>query len=360
MGIKSIILTATCAAVVRAHGLVSGFITDGTWNQGFILDYYYQLVNGGTLPDIGAWYAENLDNGFIEPYKYNTSDINCHKNARPGSRTISVKAGGIIEFQWTLWPHDIGPVLTYVADCRGDCSAVDRTTLLWVKIDEEGWDASTKLWASGKLIANNSTWTTTIPSTLAPGNYVFRHEIIALHGGSSLDGAQNYPQCFNIAITGSGTDKPAGTLGVNLYKPNDAGILFNPYINFSTYTIPGPSLYRPGSGSVSSSTTATATPTTTATTLATTTTTKVSTTTTTATKTNTTTTASPTSTGIGAPLYGQCGGIGWSGTTTCAQGQFPGVFCSPFGMSESHKLPQRAIVAPDTPASSRNLKQFLP
>lgn len=40
-----------------------------------------------------------------------------------------------------------------------------------------------------------------------------------------LDGAQNYPQCFNIAITGSGTDKPAGTLGVNLYKANDPYVL---------------------------------------------------------------------------------------------------------------------------------------
>ncbi|KAJ8107863.1 hypothetical protein ONZ43_g6601 [Nemania bipapillata] len=217
MGLKSFILAAACAAAVQAHGLVDGFVTDGTWNQGFILDYYYQLVNGGTLPNIAGWYAENLDNGFIEPNNYNTSDINCHKNARPGSRTVSVKAGGTVEFQWTLWPHDIGPVLTYVADCKGDCSTVDKTTLLWVKIDEEGWDASTKLWASGKLIANNSTWTTTVPSTLAPGNYVFRHE----------NGAQNYPQCVNIAVTGSGTDKPTGTLGVNLYKPND---VLNPYI----------------------------------------------------------------------------------------------------------------------------------
>lgn len=176
MSFKSVILAATCAIAVQAHGLVDGFVTDGTWNQGFILDYYYQVVNGGTLPNIAAWYAENLDNGFIEPNNYNTSDINCHKNSKPGSRTVSVKAGGTVEFQWTLWPHDIGPVLTYVADCKGDCSTVDKTTLLWVKIDEEGWDPTAQLWASGKLIAANSTWTTTVPSGLAPGNYVFRHE----------------------------------------------------------------------------------------------------------------------------------------------------------------------------------------
>ncbi|KAF2966522.1 hypothetical protein GQX73_g7038 [Xylaria multiplex] len=212
MSLKSIILASACAAVARAHGTVSGFVTDGTWNQGFLLDYYYQIKNGGTPPSISAWYAENLDNGFVEPNNYGTSDINCHKNSKSGSLTKSVKAGGTIDFQWTEWPHDIGPVLTYVAQCSGDCKDADKTALRWVKIDEEGWDSSTKTWASRKLIDNNNTWTTTVPSTLASGNYVFRHE----------NGAQNYPQCFNIQITGSGTDKPTGTLGVDLYKANDA------------------------------------------------------------------------------------------------------------------------------------------
>ncbi|KAH8156954.1 hypothetical protein CIB48_g11291 [Xylaria polymorpha] len=211
---RSIIFAAACATVAHAHGTVSGFVTDGTWNQGFLLDYYYLIKNGGTPPAISAWYAEDLDNGF---------------------------AGGSIQFQWTVWPHDTGPVLTYVAACDGDCAAADKTALKWVKISEEGWDATASKWASGKLIDNNSTWTTTVPSTLAPGNYVFRHEIIALHGASSANGAQNYPQCFNIAITGSGTDKPEGTLGINLYTATDPPswnllILDNIVVSYSTRT----------------------------------------------------------------------------------------------------------------------------
>ncbi|GAW22141.1 hypothetical protein ANO14919_116760 [Xylariales sp. No.14919] len=317
MSFKSIILGVACATVAQAHGTVSGFVTDGTWNQGFLLDYYYLIQNGGTPPDIAAWYAENLDNGFVEPANYGTSDINCHKNSKNGALTKSVKAGGTIDFEWTVWPHDIGPVLTYVAQCSGDCADADKSALLWVKIDEEGWDASTSTWASRKLIDNNNTWTTTVPSTLAAGNYVFRHEIIALHGGSSLNGAQNYPQCFNIEITGSGTDKPTGTLGVDLYKEDDAGILFNPYTTFDSYPIPGPALYG-GSGSGSnpgtSTTTAVTTPTKATTTLVTSTTSKASATST------TTTAAVPTQTGSGAALYGQCGGVSWSGPTSCAQG----------------------------------------
>jgi hypothetical protein len=176
MSLKSFILAVACATAVKAHGLVNGFVTDGTWNQGYLLDYYYLVKNGGKLPDIAAWYAEDLDSGFVAPDAYGTSNINCHINAKPGSKTASVKAGGTVEFQWTVWPHDIGPVLTYVAACNGDCATVDKSTLLWVKIDAVGYDTSKKVWASGTLIERNNTWTTTVPKTLAPGNYVFRHE----------------------------------------------------------------------------------------------------------------------------------------------------------------------------------------
>lgn len=262
---SSLALTAAFAAKALAHGTVSGFVTDGTYNQGFLLDYYYEKANSGSFPDIAAWYAEDLDNGFVSPSAYGTSDINCHINSEPGALTSTVAAGGTVDFQWTTWPHGIGPVLTYVAACDGDCSAADKTTLEWVKIDESGYDSSTSTWAAQALIDNNSTWTTTVPSTLAAGNYVFRHEIIALHGAGSEDGAQNYPQCVNIAITGSGTDSPSGTLGTALYSADDAGILFDPYAATIDYTIPGPALYTGGSGSGSAaSTTAAAATTTTA------------------------------------------------------------------------------------------------
>jgi hypothetical protein len=32
------------------------------------------------------------------------------------------------------------------------------------------------------------------------------------------DGVQNYPQCLNSNVTGSGTATPAGTLSMELYK----------------------------------------------------------------------------------------------------------------------------------------------
>jgi hypothetical protein len=94
------------------------------------------------------------------------------------------------------------------------------------------------------MIANNYTASTTIPKNLKAGDYVIRHEIIALHGGQNVNGAQNYPQCLNLRVTGSGTVSPtSGIVGSSLYKNTDAGIIFNLYTSYTSYTYPGPALW---------------------------------------------------------------------------------------------------------------------
>jgi cellulase len=244
---SKIVLAGAFAATALAHGTVTGFVTDGTYNGGFKLDYYYAKLNGQATPATAGWYAENLDNGFVEPNSYGTADIICHKNAEAATSSATVKAGGTIDFQWSVWPEShMGPVITYIAPCNGDCAAVDKTALKFTKIAAEGYDASTKSWAAVTMIANNNTASVTVPSSIKAGNYVFRHEIIALHGAGSANGAQSYPQCMNIEITGSGTEEPAGTLGTKLYTPTDAGILFDPYSGFTSYEIPGPALFGSG------------------------------------------------------------------------------------------------------------------
>ena len=141
----------------------------------------------------------------------------------------------------------------YLANCNGDCTTIDKTTLVFFKIDEAGLiDGTTApgTWASDQMIANNNTWVTTIPSDITPGNYVLRHETIALHSAGSADGAQSYPQCINLKITGSGTAKPSGVLGTALMTATDPGILISIYQSLISYKIPGPALY---SSAVSSS-----------------------------------------------------------------------------------------------------------
>jgi len=236
-------LLSSFASTALGHGFVSGIVANGVYTEGWQVGFWYDIVNGVPIPQTPGWYEEELDIGFIPPSEYQDPNIICHKNAVNANVSATVPAGGTVEFQWTTWPHNIGPVLTYVANCGGDCKSVDKKTLEFVKIDESGINFSTQEWASGVLIANNNSWTTTVPKTLAPGHYVFRHEIIACHGATSLDGAQNYPFCLNIDVTGSGTANPTGTLGVNLYKETDPGIYFNPYVTLTNYTIPGPALW---------------------------------------------------------------------------------------------------------------------
>ncbi|KAI0143747.1 glycosyl hydrolase family 61-domain-containing protein [Xylariaceae sp. FL1272] len=260
-------LVGAFATVTLAHGLVSGIVADGVYSAGFSLDTYYQRQNGQTETKSVGWYAENTDLGFIDGTDYADSNIICHKNAENAALTATVAAGGSVDFQWTVWPDShIGPVMTYIANCGTDnCTTIDKTTLEWVKIDAEGYDSTNSQWATDKMIANNNTWTTIIPSDIAAGNYVFRHEIIALHAAGSENGAQNYPQCLNIEITGSGTASPEGTLGTALYTPTDDGILFDPYnSDLSTYVIPGPALYSSGDSSSDSSSSSSSVATTTA------------------------------------------------------------------------------------------------
>jgi hypothetical protein len=83
----------------------------------------------------------------------------------------------------------------------------------------------------------------TIPSSIAPGNYVLRHEIIALHSAGQANGAQSYPQCFNLVISGSGSASPSGVVGTSLYTPTDEGILYDIYSGNTEYPIPGPALF---------------------------------------------------------------------------------------------------------------------
>lgn len=98
--------------------------------------------------------------------------------------------------------------MTYLAQCPGStCTGVNAATLKWFKIDEAGLLSGTignGYWGAGKMIDQNSSWTTTIPATVPSGNYLIRFETIALH---SLP-AQLYPECAQINISGGGSRQP--------------------------------------------------------------------------------------------------------------------------------------------------------
>lgn len=172
---------------------------------GYLVDQYAYTDNA---PDTIGWSTQATDLGFVSPEDYQSPDIICHEDAKPGALTAPVKAGSKIEMQWTEWPESHhGPILNYLAPCNGDCSKVDKTSLKFFKIDAQGLiDGSNPpgTWASDNMIENNNTYTFTMSEAIADGNYVLRHELIALHSAGQTNGAQNYVQCVNIKVTGGG------------------------------------------------------------------------------------------------------------------------------------------------------------
>ncbi|KAF8996129.1 glycosyl hydrolase family 61-domain-containing protein [Cyathus striatus] len=188
--------------------------------------------------------------------------VNCGPDAGPATLVGNANPGSIIEFDWTggdgksNWPHDTGPMLTYMASCGSTtCDKFDSTTAKWFKIDQVGLVASGK-WGQADL-QSGKTAKVTIPTTLAPGNYLIRHEIIALHLAVTKGGAEFYPSCTQLTIGGSQSGQPTSDELVSLpgaYSDTDPGI-FNPAI-FDPglkYQFPGPKVAAFVSGTPSAS-----------------------------------------------------------------------------------------------------------
>lgn len=246
------------AALVAGHGYVTSIDVDGTTYGGYLIDTYYYESDP---PELIAWSTTATDDGYVSPTAYDDSSIICHRGSAPAVLSAPVAPGGSVKLTWSTWPDDHhGPVITYMANCNGNCSDVDMTTLEFFKIDAGGLISDTTVpgtWASDELIEDSYSRTVTIPTDIKAGDYVLRHEIIALHGAEDLDGAQNYPQCINLQVTGSGTATPSGTLGTALYKDTDPGIYVDIWNTLSTYIIPGPTLYTAGSTATATSATTT-------------------------------------------------------------------------------------------------------
>ncbi|KAH7402250.1 endoglucanase IV [Phaeosphaeria sp. MPI-PUGE-AT-0046c] len=251
-------LLATSFVAALPFASAHGRITEVTTSTGMIYKGWdpEHAQPSTPIPQLAAWSASNLGNIYVPPSKFNTTDITCHFNATPGALHIDVMAGDTLTLQWNEWPTShVGPIMTYLAACNRSCTTTQKNTLEWVKIEELGWLNSTGwndlmlggTWATNELIANRFAWNVTIPRVLIEGHYVLRHEIIALHVAEQVNGAQAYPQCVNLRVTGS-PDKEkvglsGGVVGSKLYGINDPGILVDIHQNIDSYTIPGPKLW---------------------------------------------------------------------------------------------------------------------
>jgi cellulase len=118
-----------------AHGTVKSIVANGKTYQGYSSDFKYQK----NPPAVVGWTADVEQQQPIMGDKVDQPDVICHKDATNAQLSAEVAAGTKVKLNWTPWPESHkGPVMDYLADCGGDCSTVDKTTLKFFKIDGVG------------------------------------------------------------------------------------------------------------------------------------------------------------------------------------------------------------------------------
>ncbi|KAF5381564.1 hypothetical protein D9615_005630 [Tricholomella constricta] len=235
---SALILPLAFAASAFAHGFVSTVTIDGKVYKG-------NVPNGAKNPSI----IRQIND--VGPVKgANNAAVNCGLGAGPASQVAEAMPGSVVTFDWTggdfsNWPHNTGPMFTYMASCGStSCDKFDSKNAKWFKIQQVGRKSAGGEWAQADLMKTGVPASVTIPRTLAPGNYLIRHEILALHLANSPGGAEFYPACAQLHVGGSGTATPSPTELVSLpgaYSDNDPGIFDKDVFNArATYVFPGP------------------------------------------------------------------------------------------------------------------------
>lgn len=105
-------------------------------------------------------------------------------NSNPGAPALiaPVRAGAKVNFWWNPWyASHLGPLLSYMAPYEGSAESIDFNKLSFFKISEKGLAGDNTTWAVAEMMANGNVSSTTIPHDIAPGTYILRHELIALH-----------------------------------------------------------------------------------------------------------------------------------------------------------------------------------
>ncbi|KAK3400514.1 glycosyl hydrolase family 61-domain-containing protein [Sordaria brevicollis] len=284
---------------------------------------FVQLEAGGTTYPVSHGIRTPSYDGPITDVASNDLACNGGPNpTMPSDKIITVNAGSTVKAIWrhtlTSGPGDVmdashkGPTLAYLK--KVDNALTDSGIGGgWFKIQEDGYNNGQ--WGTSTVIENGGFHYIDIPSCIPSGQYLLRAEMIALHAAGSPSGAQLYMECAQINIVGGSGSLPSTTYSIpGIYKANDPGLLVNIYSmgTSSSYTIPGPAKFTcggsGGGSNPSPGTTTTAKP-------VSTTSTKVTSTTL---KTSTTTAVNTQPTGCVAAQWAQCGGIGFTGCTTCA------------------------------------------
>ncbi|KAJ3722055.1 glycosyl hydrolase family 61-domain-containing protein [Lentinula guzmanii] len=250
--ISSLVLCLLALPSVAAHGYLAYLgIVDG---QSYT-NYTGNVPNADPSPSVIRQVSD------ISPVKgASNPDLNCGLNAQFAQKVASANPGDLLVFDWrggdnTNWPHNTGPMLTYMTSCGRNRDRHERNFKRFSRLGPTERDER----------CLHQRYSTIYDF---PGNYLIRHEIIALHLATELGGAEFYPACSQVKVGGSQTGMATDSEMVLLpgaYTDTDPGIYDPDVYSSNSYTFPGPpiaafvSAAASSSGSSSSSSTSSAT-----------------------------------------------------------------------------------------------------
>ncbi|KAH7325252.1 glycosyl hydrolase family 61-domain-containing protein [Rhizoctonia solani] len=187
-----------------------------------------------------------------------SSDVACNVNNVAVPKTLDVSAGDVITFEWShnTRNDDIidashkGPVLVYVAPTSSNGAGA-----VWSKIFQSVYDSQ---WATDTLIANKGHVSVTVPD-LEAGEYLFRPELVTLHESDTAynvnpaRGVQLYMECIQFKVVSSGSVKLTDGIDFKTaYTYSDKGLVYNLY-NADPKTYPSTSAAPATSAAASTS-----------------------------------------------------------------------------------------------------------
>ncbi|OSC98645.1 lytic polysaccharide monooxygenase [Trametes coccinea BRFM310] len=221
--------------LVSAHGYVANVTIDGKAYK-------------GNTPNSNSVQSPIRMINDVSPVKGTDNQyLSCGQNAQKAALVADAAPGSKVSFQWVSgtggnWPHNVGPLMTYMASCGSTgCASFDSANAKWFKIQEDGLH-SDGTWAMNTIYQGKPA-EIQLPSNIAPGEYLIRHEILALHTAMSLGGAEFYPSCTQLKISGSQTGTPNETVSFpGAYSDTDPGILIDAYDLKTAYIFPGPAV----------------------------------------------------------------------------------------------------------------------
>jgi len=203
--------------------------------------YIFETLTANGVKNAAYTYVRKNTNYNSPVTDLTSTDLRCNVGGQTanGTETVSLAAGSTVAFTSDVAVYHDGPLSVYMAKAPGTAADFDGSGNVWFKILDIGPDFS-----SGSAVWTLlQTYTFTIPSCVASGDYLLRIQQLGIHNPWPAGIPQFYTECAQITVTGGGSTDMGPKVAIpGAFKDTDPGYTVNIYNQFTNYTVPGPAV----------------------------------------------------------------------------------------------------------------------